>query len=113
MRAVEETHDASGFLEVTVDVKAIRPVPRARTCFEQEPGDTVRVLISPDVVERLGVRPGCALEADVRRADLHRSFVHPERIAVLPPPDGTDAAEAAAPEADHAAETDPHEGHRS
>ena len=91
---VEDTHDASGFLEVTVGVEAIRSVPRARNLFEQEPGETVRVLMPPDLVERLGVRRGCALEADVRRADLHRSFVHPERIEVLPPPDEKGSVEA-------------------
>jgi hypothetical protein len=106
---VEDPHDTSGFLEVTISIDAIRSVARARNLFEQQPGEMVRVLMSPDLVERLRVRPGCGLEADVRRADLHRSFVHPERIQVSPPPEDVDEGEVAPAEMAASGENGPRE----
>jgi hypothetical protein len=88
---VQDTADPSGFLEVTVRVADIGSIPRTRNMFEQQPGEVVKVLIAPPLVARLDLRPGVELEADVRRADLHRSFAHPERIRVASAGDETPA----------------------
>jgi hypothetical protein len=50
--------------------------------FEQQPGEVVKVLMAPALIDRLEVRSGVQLEAEVRRADLHRSFVNPKRVRV-------------------------------
>jgi hypothetical protein len=79
---VEDTGDPSGFLEVTIKIADIGSVPRSRNMFEQQPGEEVKVLMSPAVVDGLGVRSGVEVDAEVRRADLHRSFVNPKSIRV-------------------------------
>jgi hypothetical protein len=84
---VQDTGDPSGFLEVTIQVADIGSVPKTRNLFEQQPGEVVKVLMSAPLVERLNVRTGVELEAEMRRADLHRSFVRPERIRVGPAED--------------------------
>ncbi len=81
---VEDTGDPSGFLQVTVRVADIGPIARTANMFEQQRGEEVRVLMAGPLVAKLKVRPGMELEADVRRADLHRSFVNPERVSVSP-----------------------------
>lgn len=79
---VEDTGDPSGFLEVTIKVADIGSVPRSRNMFEQQPGEEVKVLMAPSLVDSLDVRSGVEVEAEVRRADLHRSFVNPKTVRV-------------------------------
>jgi hypothetical protein len=79
---VEDTGDPSGFLEVTIRVADIGSLPRSRNMFEQQPGEVVKVLMAPALVESLAVRDGVEVEAEIRRADLHRSFVNPKTVRV-------------------------------
>ena len=97
---VEDTGDPSGFLEVTIRVADIGSLPRSRNMFEQQPGEVVKVLMAPDLVKRLDVRDGVEVEAQVRRADLHRSFVNPKTVRVGPVEGPATDHEAPEPERD-------------
>ena len=83
--SVRDVGDASGFLQVEIRVGAVGAVEGHRQLLRAGPGEVVPVLMDPELVRRLDVRDGCHVEADVRRADLARSFVHPGRIEVQPP----------------------------
>jgi hypothetical protein len=85
---VRDVADPSGFLEVSLQVAAVGSVPGTRNMFSQAPGEVIKVLMPASMIESLGVRDGSRVAADVRRADLHRSFVHPERVEVEPGPAG-------------------------
>jgi hypothetical protein len=83
--AVSDVGDPSGFLQVGIRVHALGGVEGSPQLLRAMPGEVVPVLMDPDLVKKLDVRQGCRVEADVRRADLQRSFVHPDRIHVQPP----------------------------
>jgi hypothetical protein len=85
---VRDVSDPSGFLEVSLELAAIGSVPGTRNMFSQAPGEVIQVLMPASMIESLGVRDGSRVAADIRRADLHRSFVHPERVEVEPDPAG-------------------------
>jgi hypothetical protein len=103
---VEDTGDPSGFLEVTIRVADIGSLPKSRNMFKQQPGEVVKVLMAPDLVERLDVRDGVEVDAEVRRADLHRSFVNPKTIRVGPAEDHAGAAGGSSGEGDEGADGD-------
>jgi hypothetical protein len=81
--SVSDAGELAGFLEVTIKVADITSLPKTRNLFEQGPGEVLKVLMPEGLVARLNLRSGVKVEADVRRADLHRSFVHPERIRIV------------------------------
>jgi hypothetical protein len=81
--SVGDEGELAGFIEVTIKVAVIASLPKTRNLFEQGPGEVLRVLMPEGLVVRLNLRSGVKLEADVRRADLHRSFVHPERVRIV------------------------------
>ena len=76
--------DPSGYVSVSLELADVAAVPGERNLLRSVPGEQLQVLMAKDAIDRLGVRPGVELDADVRRADLTRSFVHPERVRVEP-----------------------------
>jgi hypothetical protein len=97
---VADVGDPSGYVGVSLRLADVAAVPGERSILRSVPGEQLQVLIATDVVERLGVRPGVELEADVRRADLTRTFVHPDRVRVQPADPGIVADEVPSPDAD-------------
>lgn len=100
---VQDVGDPSGFLQVSLRVADVASVKGTRNLLRAAPGDELLVLMAPDAVERLSVRPGVELDCEVRRADHERSFVHPDRVLVQAPdtePDTVDAPGVDAPGVD-------------
>jgi hypothetical protein len=79
---VRDPADPSGFMEVTVELDEVSPAQNMRSMVRQQAGESIPVLMAPDLVERLGIREGVVVDGDIRRAGLDRSFVQPDRIRV-------------------------------
>ena len=75
---VADVGDPSGYVSVSLELADVAAVPGERNLLRSVPGEQLQVLMAKDAIDRLGVRPGVELDADVRRADLH-ALLRPSR----------------------------------